>query len=204
MMSAARGFEPILDVARQMEQLPHPWFVCGGWAIDLFLNRVTRNHGDREIGIVRRDQFALQEHFKDRALFKADESQWHPWPTGERLELPIHQIMVRAAGRPAPEGHYESRADDFEIFLNEAQDQMWWSRRDRRIERPIQTIAMRSAVGIPILAPEIQLLYKAKHTRPKDEQDFANVREWLDSQRRQWLRDALKLVHPDHVWLSQL
>ena len=45
--------EEIMAVARIMAGFPHPWFVSGGWAIDLFVGRVTREHGDREMGIFR-------------------------------------------------------------------------------------------------------------------------------------------------------
>ncbi len=36
----------------------------------------------------------------------------------------------------------------------------------------------------PYLAPEIQLFYKAKGLRPKDELDFARTLPTLDQQRR--------------------
>jgi len=32
-----------------------PWWVAGGWAIDLFLNRSTRQHHDLDVGVLRRD-----------------------------------------------------------------------------------------------------------------------------------------------------
>lgn len=45
-----------------MEGFSRPWFVAGGWAIDLFLDRVTREHSDIEIAVLREDQLALQRH----------------------------------------------------------------------------------------------------------------------------------------------
>ena len=47
-------FEQIEITAAHMDGFPAPWFVSGGWAIDLFLGRVTRDHSDIEIGIYRR------------------------------------------------------------------------------------------------------------------------------------------------------
>jgi hypothetical protein len=53
------SFDRIVAVAHLMQGFPGPWFVSGGWAIDLFVGRVTREHEDREVGIFRQDQQAL-------------------------------------------------------------------------------------------------------------------------------------------------
>jgi hypothetical protein len=58
--------------------------------------------------------------------------------------------------------------------------------------------------GVPFLRPEGVLLYKAKLQRPKDEQDFASVLPKLDPSARNWLRDALRIAHPDHAWIAAL
>jgi hypothetical protein len=63
---------------------------------------------------------------------------------------------------------------------------------------------VRSASGIPIVAPEIQLLYKAKHHLDKDEHDFRLTVARLSGEQCSWLRDALTIVHPDDPWLEQL
>ena len=52
--------------------------------------------------------------------------------------------------------------------------------------------------------PEVQLLFKAKTVRAKDERDFADAVPLLDDAQRQWLRDALQVAHPEHQWLSRL
>mgnify|MGYP007135459534 CR=1 FL=1 len=83
-------------------------------------------------------------------------------------------------------------------------DDQWLFRRDIRISRPLATIGRRTDDGIPYLTPEIQLLYKAKTPRPKDEADFARTLPYLDGESRQWLVQALALVHPGHPWLIQL
>jgi hypothetical protein len=61
----------------------------------------------------------------------------------------------------------------------------------------------RDPTGIPYLAPEIVLLFKAKHAaRGKDAADFARALPLLDGQRREWLADALRVVHPGHDWIT--
>ncbi|HEU5381681.1 MAG TPA: hypothetical protein VFV38_40190 [Ktedonobacteraceae bacterium] len=73
-----------------------------------------------------------------------------------------------------------------------------------QIRGSLSTLGRRTRDGIPYLAPEIQLLYKAKDLRPKDEADFTRVLPALDGKRRQWLAQSLALVHPGHVWLTKL
>lgn len=62
-----------------------------------------------------------------------------------------------------------------------------------------------TACGIPYLAPEIQLFYKAKNGRLKDETDFATILPVLTKPQRQWLADALSLVYGSaHPWRARL
>jgi hypothetical protein len=74
----------------------------------------------------------------------------------------------------------------------------------RSLFRPLSTIGLRTVDGIPYLAPEIQLLYKAKEPRSKDEADFASTLPYLNRESRQWLVQALTVVHPNHPWLVLL
>ena len=72
-----------------------------------------------------------------------------------------------------------------------------------RLDGPSPTVNQRDPTGIPYLAPEIVLLFKAKHAdRDKDAADFARALPLLDDQRRQWLADALRVVHPGHDWIT--
>jgi hypothetical protein len=47
---------------------------------------------------------------------------------------------------------------------------------------PLAHAIRRSSEGIPYLAPEIQLLYKARDARPEDQADFKCCAPLLDSQ----------------------
>jgi hypothetical protein len=53
-----------------LQAAPFTWFVAGGWAIDLFLERQTRHHSDLALGIFRRDQLALQAFLSEWAFSK--------------------------------------------------------------------------------------------------------------------------------------
>jgi len=55
-----------------------------------------------------------------------------------------------------------------------------------------------------VLAPEVQLLYKAKYHRPKDEHDFARALPRLSDTQRGLLRSTLEEYHPGDPWLAAL
>lgn len=56
----------------------------------------------------------------------------------------------------------------------------------------------------PYLAPEIVLLFKAKARRDKDEADLALTLPSLTPDRIRWLRQALRIVYPEHEWIRRL
>jgi hypothetical protein len=60
------------------------------------------------------------------------------------------------------------------------------------------------AGGVPILVPEIVLLYKAHELTEKDEADFRSVLPHLTVSRKAWLLGALDETRPDHPWARRL
>jgi hypothetical protein len=154
------------------------------------------------VGVFRHHQAALYEHYRDWDTYKSI-GRWVPWSADERLDLPIHQILLRPAGGGTPEP-WEPNYDERQFFLNEAEGGIWLCRRDPRITLHVRQLAQRSRDGIPIVAPEVQLLYKARHAADKDEHDFRLVADRIRGTRRAWLRDALELVHPGHRWIQAL
>ena len=192
-------FAPILQVIAIMNDFPAPWFVAGGWAIDLFLEKVTRPHADVEIGIYRADQQLIWNHLPgwnlEKAITTPEGGKWVAWDRSEELQLPIHQIKANREDGPCRE---------FEFFLNEQSGDSWMSRRHAGLTRPVETVTIKSFLGIPILSPEIQLLFKAKQTRDKDQADFDHTIDCLTADQINWLRDGLKRYHPEHQWIGQL
>lgn len=179
-------------IRTSMSVYPRPWWVAGGWAIDLHLGRPHRPHKDVDVAVLRRDQKELQSCFAAWSLHKVVNGAFEPWLTNETLELPIHEVHARCAD------------ERLEFLLNEVKGEAWLFRRNPRISMPLDRLSRRSSEGIPYLCPEIVLLYKAKNPREYDAEDFERVRTTLDAQARQWLAAALTACHPGHEWTSRL
>jgi hypothetical protein len=185
------------EVAALLGGVGFPWWVAGGWAIDLHLGRQTRDHDDMDVLVLRDDQLALQQALCGWDLQAADPpGSLRPWHAGEVLPTEVHDIWCRREpGSPW----------SLQVMVDDAHDGIWQYRRDTRIKRPVSGLDGSSDKGPPqVLAPEIQLLQKSRSPRPKDEADFLAVRHSLTRDQREWLVTALTLVSPAHPWLGRL
>lgn len=79
----------------------------------------------------------------------------------------------------------------------------WVFKQDHRITRPFDEAVARFG-GIPVMAPEVALLFKAAHDRPKDRADLRAVLPRLDAGQRDWLATSLRTWQGEHAWLEQL
>jgi len=181
------------EVAGRLAAVAAPWCVAAGWALDLWHGRQTRPHHDLEIAI---PSAAFGEVRRALAGYVFDAiGSGRRWPVDSPAFQRTHQTWVREPGTDV------YRLDAF----REPHDRdTWICRRDPRIRLPYAQIIRRSGGGIPYLAPEIVLLFKAKGTRQKDEEDFAGALPLLDAGSRTWLRGALGVAHPDHPWSRRL
>lgn len=184
-----------LEVAGLLTGLDARWWIAGGYAIEAFSSKAFRDHGDVDVGLLGRDQLAAQRHLAGWDLHAADPpGTLRPWRPGESLKLGVHDIWARRGpGQPWR----------FQLLLNEADGEDWVYRRDPRIRRALCALVWRRD-GIPYLAPEVQLLFKAKAPRAKDEADFEAALPLLDGVQREWLSDALALTEPTSPWLDWL
>ena len=188
------AFEPATRTAAYFARYSLPWYVGGGWAVDLFLGRQTRPHPDVEVAVLRRDQRLLRHAFEGWAWSKVvPGSQGSVWDAKEWLELPIHELHAR-----------EPNGDFVEVLLQESDAKTWRFRREPTVSMPLSELGLRSELGIPILRPEIVLLYKAKSPRSKDEEDFIALLPALGDAQTTWLGEALDRCHPGHPWRTRL
>ncbi len=193
-----RRWEPlgVAPVAELFQAARFPWWVAGGYAIELAIGEPVRPHDDIDVLLLRRDHLTARDLLAAWDCWVADPpGTLRPWPVGETLPDAAHDIWCRET----PDGPWR-----LQLMLDEsdADGDVWRSRRDQRITRPIADIGNRTAAGVPYLRPEIQLFYKAKGRRPKDDADFGAVLPMLSEDQRTWLRDVIVLTYGDgHPWL---
>jgi hypothetical protein len=192
------GFGDVLHAVKALDGYTHPWAVCGGWAVDLFLDRITRPHKDVDFIVLRKDQLVLQKQLlsKGWTLEKAANGQLIPWEGNEWLDLPVHIIWCRNS---------KASPDFIEILFDTMEGDKFLYRRNPSITFPAEKAIISSPLGVPILAPEIVLLYKSgKPEDPSAMSDFKNVSARLTVDSRHWLAAALRKTNPEHVWLNAL
>jgi hypothetical protein len=192
------SFYPLIpEIASLFKKTGKPFWLGGGYSIDLFLGRVTRPHEDLDFIVKRADQLDFQEILAGWDLQAADppgSGSLLPWNKGHFYELPIHNIWCRKD---------EGSAWDLELLFSEFEGDEWVYRRNKSIRGPLATFSWQTEDGLMVLAPEIQLLYKSRSKRPKDFEDLYNCLEKLDQRQKQFLREWISLDSGlEHPWIE--
>jgi len=182
------------QVARHLAGVAAPWCVAAGWALDLFLGRQTRAHGDIEIAVPSAAFPEVRDRFPGYAFDAVSSGRIWAEAAPEILAA-THQTWLRDRAT----GDYL-----LDVFREPHDGGTWICRRDETIRRPYREIIRRTGTGIPYLVPELVLLFKAKHARPKDQADFETTLPHLTPPQRQTLASLLTRVHPGHPWLARL
>lgn len=171
-----------------------PWLLAGGYALELAVGRTWRSHGDIDVLLLRRDQLAVQRALAGWEWWAADPpGTLRPWREGEVLPLGVHDIWCR----PGAEEPWR-----IQVMLDESAGDDWVSRRNPRLRRSVASLRRLSADGIPYLAPEVQLFYKAADPRPKDREDFIHTLPVLTDGQRSWLHSAVLDTYGERSWLA--
>lgn len=183
------------DVRALFDGYPGVWWIAGGWALEAFTG-VRRAHGDIDPGILRDELPLLLAHLDGRL------DVWAAF-SGALKPIGLDTTVL-----PDGCGQVWTRADgaspwEYDIVLGPGSAHEWRYRRDPQVRMPMID-ALWERDGIRYLQPEIQLLYKAKGRRQKDEADFDATLPFLDPARRAWLARALEDTLPGHPWSARL
>ncbi len=167
-----------------MSKFGFSWFIAGGWAIDLFLNRETRVHDDIEIGIYRKNQMQLYRYFEKYKKYyinnkshigKHEKQAWNR----EYLRLPIHELYI------------EHEKLELEVLINEKDEGHWVYGRNENVKLDEKKIIQFTEDRIPYLCPEIVVLYKTTEMRSKDVEDIANALGKINETQKKWLFESI-------------
>ena len=179
-----------------LQGAPFVWYIGGGYAIEKFVGRTLRDHSDVDVVVFRDQQQAMQRWMAGWQLYASDPpGSLRRWLPDEYLPFGVHDIWAHRD---------DSRSWQLQFMLAEDDGDEWFSRYDTRI-RGRRDESVVTIDGMPCLRPEIQLLYKSRRLRPKDQLDFDAALPLLSAAARSWLSDNLRLLHPArHEWLDRL
>src|SRR5207245_10600538 len=141
----------------------------------------------------RKDTCACHTYRTGRAFMKVVHGLRLPGTDRQRLDLPVRELHATSRNRAR-----------IEFLLNESSGGTWQFRRNLAVTRQLNHIGAQTSTGVPFLAPEIVLLFKAKSPEAKDAHDFDFVHLRLENEPRRWLKDALETCHPGHPWTARL
>lgn len=186
---------PALAMAHQLlADLAVPFWIAGGWALDLHLGEQSRRHGDVDVLIRAADADIVAASLSATPLVQHPRtSQTRPWVRGEVL-TPGPDVLFLPHTEPCP----------VQVLLAASDGDDWvYHRGSGRVRKPWLEIT-RTTAGLPHLTPEIVLLFKAQELRDRDHVDFAAVRNHLTTDQRAWLAERIRPRFPDHPWLTDL
>ena len=171
------------EVEKLFSNAPFSWGLAGGYAIEQFVGKPIRDHGDIDIIVCRDQQLELQRWLSGWYLYAADPpGTLRPWKKSEYLPPGIHDIW----------GYTNAQAWQLQIMLTEVEGDKWFSRRSRLIggQRGDLIVIYK---GVPCIRIEVQLLYKAKNLLPKDGLDFEACLPLMSVEAKQWLSAGLEV-----------
>jgi len=202
--------EPVMRLAELMSSYPRPWSLCGGWAIDAWLGRTSRDHGDVDLSVFDSDHQQLADHLAGWQLI-AHNSAVNDGSTGlwdgRPLPVPshIHARSPADAGPLPDDGVCEPAMGWWlDIQIDEGHGDECVLKRDPRVALAISDAIRMSPWRVPAASPEVLLFFKAALPRRRDWRDFVAMLPRLDAKQIVWLRDAIAVAYPEHPWIDAL
>jgi hypothetical protein len=167
-------------------------WLSGGIGLDMWLGRVTREHGDIDVSVTRDAWAALRSRLQPELNFFRAESGWLTVLGRDINAPPVNTWCADATGLWR-----------LQINLEAGDVDDWRYRRDERVTRAWDA-AVLDIEGVPVMAPEAQLLWKSRRSSPEDVADWAVVLPALPVESRDWLRAAVRLAHPESPMNGQI
>jgi len=164
------------------------WWFCGGRSLELHLGKSWRDHADTDVGINRMSAIFLPSVLSGWDIHLAAAGRLQPWTSGEPdAALQQNNLWCRREIR----GPWL-----LDVIIGEGDEEFWIYRRDSSIRCDWAEAVLLTHDGLPYLAPELQLLFKSKDHREKDDIDARTVIPELEDKRRGRLAELLAKEHP--------
>ena len=106
------------EAAAIFSTMPCPWWIAGGYAIELAVGQPVREHGDIDVLVLRPDQLHIQQALHGWQWWAADPpGTLRPWQPREQLPAGIHDIWCR----PGPDQPWR-----IQVMIDESNDGDVW------------------------------------------------------------------------------
>ena len=183
------------ELAQRLHRSGIAWYVTGGWALDLFLGQQTRDHADIEFATLPSDIPKARKALAELEFFAARNGELSFLERDADVPDAIWQLWG---------ADFKSQVWRVDMMIERGTKDRWVYKRNSTISQPRDQATYLNDQGIPFLAPANVLLFKAKHTRDKDVQDFDRVLPHLRPHEKVLLRRWIASEHSVHPWLAQL
>ena len=221
----------IIDSCNLIKKSGLQYVVCGGFAVDLFLNRKIRRHTDFDITIFEEDRkdilnFMLAEGWEVYDHIWDNEGTDELIPiisADDERALTIGMVWAVKPGctlltigpKEGEDGIFVYKmisneiknADFIEICFDRKEGNDFICSKEINITRSLDK-AILYYNDIPYLSPEVTLYHKSAPvymTWLKTIFDFYHTAHLLDDESRDWLIKSLKATYPDgHEWIERL
>ncbi|MBE6936670.1 MAG: hypothetical protein E7458_09320 [Ruminococcaceae bacterium] len=208
----------ITEASKFLSGAPFRWAFCGGYALDLFLDRTMRIHGDIDICVFEND--------RDTILRYMLQNNWRVYEfRGQGKVRPLDDASASDAGRnimcvkgecdlvkfyPSEDAgvlyheffHIGIRSFHYLEFLfsKKGKNQFVFDE-EKDIRRDLSKAILFNG-DIPYLAPEIALLYKSSQVeRGESYSDFEQIYPHMSDEQKEWFSQKLDILYPGgHQW----
>lgn len=193
-MSIADELGPYEAILNPLKRSTIRWWVAGGWALDLYLKQLSRSHSDLDLAYVEQDENDLRRIVEDLGDLQVVEHD-PPRPGYDLTHLAL-------PGKGKLRFHLQS-GKAVDLLPMRARDSWWVIGRDDVPIRSLDDLSL-EICGLPVLAPEIVLLFKARLGRDVDWKDLLLIRPHLYEANVEWLRLQIGEFSGSHPWIEQL
>lgn len=214
-----------------MKDCGFPYAVCGGHALELFVDREIRSHSDIDLSIFEKDRKKLvaflhskswnvYEHLPEeklRLIKSAEDKSLSNCISLWAIKPNCSLIAITPVDGISDIVHYEItnqeqlQFDFIEIIFNPTDETGFICDREKHIARELEK-AILYKNNIPYLAPELILFFKSHpayfehyYHKNKTPADFQAVASVLPAENKVWLIKALQTAYPEgHRWVEIL
>ncbi|WP_455975446.1 nucleotidyltransferase domain-containing protein [Methylorubrum populi] len=183
------------ELRQRLREVIVPWYVAGGWALDIWHGKQTRVHEDLEFVALRHDADRFRNILCELDFFAVKDGIIEYLPPSVPVPSDVSQLWS---------GDIQRGVWRVDLMIEQGTPDLWVYKRNQAIKMARSDAVRVSEGGIPYLSPLIVVLFKAKHRRDKDRADFELCLPKFSAGEKEQLIIWLNDLHPNHEWLTPL